>query len=274
MPAEAGSSLERLPPIESTESFEQAPEIEPIAEGVEIDVNLDPQWLDLPWYRPRAWVTTRLWTPSLELGFNNSSGNTETLSLRVGASAKRETKRSVLDFDLNYTRAHANSVETENQALANTRHEWLFADSPWTLFWHGGLEYDEFKAFDLRLATDAGVGYRLIDTKTANVTGRFGSGVSHEIDSPDDRYVPEAVFGADFEWQLSKAQKMDINVEYRPDWSDFEEYRIVAGAGWEVILSADNNLSLKLSVIDRYDSTPNGRKPNDLNTALLLIWTP
>ena len=34
----------------------------------------------------------------------------------------------------------------------------------------------------------------------------------------------------------------------------------------------DQNLSFKLSVIDRYDSTPDGRKPNDLDYALLLLW--
>jgi hypothetical protein len=31
-------------------------------------------------------------------------------------------------------------------------------------------------------------------------------------------------------------------------------------------------LSLKLSVIDRYDSTPQGARPNDLDYSTLLIW--
>jgi hypothetical protein len=30
---------------------------------------------------------------------------------------------------------------------------------------------------------------------------------------------------------------------------------------------------LKLSVIDRYDSTPQGARPNDLDYSTLLLWT-
>ena len=35
---------------------------------------------------------------------------------------------------------------------------------------------------------------------------------------------------------------------------------------------ANTNLSLKVSAFDRYDSTPQGRRPNDLDYALLLLW--
>jgi hypothetical protein len=31
-------------------------------------------------------------------------------------------------------------------------------------------------------------------------------------------------------------------------------------------------MSLKLSVIDRHDSTPDGAEPNNLDYAVLLIW--
>ena len=43
-------------------------------------------------------------------------------------------------------------------------------------------------------------------------------------------------------------------------------------AGWEVLLSQAANLSLKIGVVDRYDSTPNGRERNDLNYTALLLW--
>ena len=106
------------------------------------------------------------------------------------------------------------------------------------------------------------------------MTTRFGSGVSHEIDSPDKRYIPEAIFGTDVEWQFTEAQKFAMNVDYFPEWQHFDDFRLNAEAGWEVVLDAKNNLSMKLSVVDRYDSTPNGRKPNDVNAALVLIWQP
>ena len=47
---------------------------------------------------------------------------------------------------------------------------------------------------------------------------------------------------------------------------------LLAWAGWEVLLSHAANLSLKLGLIDRYDSTPNGLERNDLNYTALLLW--
>ena len=38
------------------------------------------------------------------------------------------------------------------------------------------------------------------------------------------------------------------------------------------VLDEANNLSLKLGVIDRYDSTPSGAKYNDIDYSLLLLW--
>jgi hypothetical protein len=43
-------------------------------------------------------------------------------------------------------------------------------------------------------------------------------------------------------------------------------------ADWEVVLDEVAHLSLKFSVIDRYDSTPNGKKPNDLDYSTVLLW--
>ena len=39
-----------------------------------------------------------------------------------------------------------------------------------------------------------------------------------------------------------------------------------------MLLDEATNMSLKLGIIDRYDSTPNGLKPNDLNYSLMLLW--
>ena len=42
---------------------------------------------------------------------------------------------------------------------------------------------------------------------------------------------------------------------------------------WELVLDDVNNLSLKVGVIDRYDSTPNGAEPNDVDYSVLLLWS-
>jgi putative salt-induced outer membrane protein YdiY len=215
----------------------------------------------------------KLWEGSFEFGLDGSEGNTQTFNLRVGADLKRKSKFHILAFDLDYYKSSNASIETANRAFLDWRYERLFDPSPWTWFVHGTVDYDEFQAFDLRVALDTGLGYHFIKTDTTSLLGRFGGGFSREIGGPNDRYVPEGVFGLDFEHQLNKRQKLTATVDYTPDVTNFGNYRVNSKAGWEVVLDEEANLSLKVSVLDRYDSTPNGLRPNDLDYAVTLLWS-
>lgn len=239
-----------------------------LKEEMEAAAPVGPLWSLEPWLEPTEWDR------SVELGLNSSEGNAEAFSLRAGAAAKRKTEWNELGFDLSYAKATANDVETQHNALLNTNYEHFLGESRWTGFSKVGLEYDEFRAFDLRFWINVGFGYQFIDRENLNWKGRFGGGTSREFGGPDDQWVPEALFGTDFEHQLNDCNKLTATIDYFPSWEDYADYRLVAVLGWEILLSAEHDLSLKLSLNDRYDSTPNGRRPNDVNYALLLLWKP
>lgn len=223
--------------------------------------------------QPEPKPPEKLWEGGLELGVNGTEGNTQTFNLRFGAKLKRKTESNSLSGDLDYRRDSADSQETANRGFLDWRFEHFFKDSPWTWFVHGTVEYDEFQAFDLRVALDTGLGYRLINTETTNLTGRFGGGTSREIGGPDDKFIPEAVFGLDVEHKINKRHKVTLTAEYRPDVTDFADYRLNSKAAWEILLDEEMNLSMKVTASDRYDSTPHGLKPNDLDYALMLLWS-
>ena len=42
--------------------------------------------------------------------------------------------------------------------------------------------------------------------------------------------------------------------------------------GQKVLLDEEKNLSLRLGVLEIYNSVPNGARPNDLDYALVLLW--
>jgi putative salt-induced outer membrane protein YdiY len=215
----------------------------------------------------------KLWCASFELGLNGSEGNSDLFNFRFGADAKRETAASILKFDLDYKKDTTEDVETANRLFFDARHEWLFGESPWTVFVHHTDEYDEFKAFDLRITFDAGVGYYFIKREGTSLQGRAGSGVSHEIGGPDDDWVPEAVLGATLEHQLTARQKLCATADYYPSWEDFEDFRAVTAVNWEILLDEAWHLSLKLGINDRYDSTPDGAEHNDLDYSAVLLWS-
>ncbi|TWT86112.1 DUF481 domain-containing protein [Neorhodopirellula pilleata] len=225
------------------------------------------RWYEIPW----RWVTDG-WDNHAEFGLDGSSGNADTLAIQTGLEMKRKTDRYTLSLDIDYRQASANNQTTEDNGRLNLDYDRMFKESPWSAFGKFGMEFDEFKAFDLRLNFNGGLGYYWIRNDTTNFVSRFGAGASKEIGSPDDDWIPEAVFGLEADHQISSRQKIKAKVDYFPAWNDFANYRIVTDLAWETLLDSSDNLSLRLSVTDRYDSTPQGAEPNDFYYSALLLY--
>jgi len=224
------------------------------------------------WFYPRMWKRSDCWEGGIELGANGSQGNSETISVTAGANAERVAGPATITWDVIYVRTQSESIETQNNLLTNVDYDFSFADSAFSWFSKTYFEYDEFKAFDSRLAVNTGGGVDFIDSESGKITGRFGAGWSREFNGPDDRIVPEATFGVNAEHQLTDRQELVLDVQYLPEWEQFSHYRFVADAHWQILLREGSNLHLKIGLIDRYDSTPNGAKANDLTYSLLLLW--
>lgn len=248
------------PIIESLD--EPVSEISPIGEQHQV------------WYEryPWMWFPLNGWTNSIELGLNGSDGNSQTTSFQAGADLQRITDLYTFAIDLDYQRTQASGLQTQNNGRLNVDYDRLLGGSSWTAFAKSGLEYDEFKAFDLRLNLNAGLGYYWLRNDNSTLITRFGAGTSREFGGPNEEWVPEAVFGYEASHQLTARQKLKGKLDYFPDWTDFNNYRLVSDVSWEILLDGVDNLSLKLSATNRYDSTPEGAKPNDLFYAALLLW--
>jgi len=273
----AQEDIRLLPPIESVVPGNPEPVVPPTSlesgTGVLEDGTAVVDGVAYPaWAKPFYWFAGPMWDGSLEMGMNGSHGNADSLSFRVGSSLKRDTPKSTLELLINYGRNHQGSVETQNNGLMSGRWDWKLANPDWIYFNRYQIEYDRFKAFDLRLTLATGFGYHLIKDDISTVTPRMGLAVSHEFGGPDESWVPEADFGVDFTHQISKRQSIKGSVDYYPSWEHFTDFRLVSQAHWEVVLDEETNLSFKLGAIDRYDSTPNGKRPNDVDYYFTLIW--
>jgi putative salt-induced outer membrane protein YdiY len=227
---------------------------------------------DPGWNLPTHWIDSTLWETSIQFGLNGSSGTSESLSIQTGASVERETKLAKLDLDAKYNRTTKGGAATQNNAELNGRNDWVLHEwSPWTLYGTGDMFYDAFKAFDLQVSANTGVGYRFFHEPTLELIGRFGGGASREFGGPDDRWVPESLFGLKYMQRLSALQKLTAKVDYYPEWTEVGEFRLLADIGWETALVQPSNMSLKVSASDRYDSTPSGADPHLVNYSVLLM---
>lgn len=267
---DAAPRVESLPPLDPPAPIlpEEIPL--PTEKGVEEKIGEEKvaeEKIIHPFYYYKAW------NGSFDLGANGSEGNSQNFNLRAGLNMKREVPWSITTLTMNYVNTSSNSVTTADRVFLDGRYEWLIADSPWSLYVHETTDYDEFRAFNLRITADAGVGYQFWKTDVSRFKGRLGPGVSREIGGPNDEWIPELVFGAIYERQISKYQKFNCTIDYFPEISDFTNYRVNAQINWEVVLDEINNLSMKIGVVDRYDSTDEGKKPNDIDYKTVLVWS-
>jgi putative salt-induced outer membrane protein YdiY len=270
-------SMYRLPPVDEVVQppvvppAPTAPASQDVADlQIEAEPLEEPGWSQ--WLVPSYWKLPEGWDSSFELGTSGSTGNTETQSFQTGADLNWKNDARKLEMQLDYVRATADGIENKNYGLFSARHDWIFVDSPWSVYAKTQMEYDEFRSFGLRLVLNSGLSYAFIENDTTTLEVRGGAGVSHEFESPDERWVPEALFGANFKHQITERQKVSFVIDYFPAWEDFTDYRVQTNASWEMLLDEATNMSLKLGIIDRYDSTPNGLIPNDLNYSLMLLW--
>jgi len=259
-----------------------APPIEPIPDpGMPIGSAIaEGQTLDEPpleqeivrWYQAPWRFMTRGWENHAEFGLDGSSGNAETLAIQTGLEMRRKTDAYTLALDFDYRQASARDTTTEDNGRFNIDYDRLLGDSNWTTFGKFGLEFDEFKAFDLRVNLNGGLGYYWIRNDATNLITRFGAGASREIGAPIDEWVAEAVLGVDADHQLSSRQKIKAKIDYFPTFADFSDFRLVTDVAWESLIDNSENLSIRLSVNNRYDSTPQGALASDWYYSALLLY--
>jgi len=262
--------LSLLPPVDDP-AGQILPEAVPPGSATPLEeqevILSDPGWQV---WSPSFWDP---WEGNVELGLNGTEGNSQTFNVRFGMTARHNTPTFVQTLQVTSIQKSADGVTTANTALIDGRLEWPMPQSRWNYFIHGLWEYDEFKAFQYRVSADTGPGYEFIQTETTTLLGRSGLSVSHEVGGPDNAWNPEILFGGELRHRFNPTHLISAKVEYYPTITEWSDYRLNSQASWEIALSAARGLSLKLSVIDRYDSSPEGARPNDLDYSTLLLWT-
>lgn len=217
----------------------------------------------------------KLWKGGVEFGLNGSQGNSDVLSLRLGANVDRKSNFNLFHADFLYSLSRQDGETKQNQAFINARDEILFADSQWSLFSALQFEYDQFRAYDLRVGTYAGASYLWYKDKQMLFKTRLGAGAVREVDTAGgspNRWVPEAVIGGDFNYRFTDRQGIVSGMDVFPNLSQLGQYRVRARAGYEIVIDPSHGMVLRLGVQERYDSNPGNARRNDLNYFVTMLF--
>jgi len=202
------------------------------------------------------------WSGRLQLGLSGSRGSNDSDAVRIVASAKRDGADSILSLRSTYQQTRRDGDRTENRFTARARNEWLRGESMWSGFMESEIETAEFLDYNARLRGGAGAVYRFLDNDETLFSTRLGLGAAREFGSSNDEIDPEAIIALAFSHRFSERQRLELSADYFPDLRDTENYRADFRAGWEIGLNAENNMKLRLSLEDRYDSRASMDKNN------------
>ncbi|HVZ93004.1 MAG TPA: DUF481 domain-containing protein [Phycisphaerales bacterium] len=223
-----------------------------------------------------------LWTFTAEVGLSGSEGNTDTFNIRTALGGKRDTREMITLLNLYYQYATDRGIKTKSRGEAAARNDWNVDDTPWIFFAQGKGEFDEFQDWDWRLSSFGGVGYRFLapsgvpgggTSVATTLIGRLGAGFSKEFGGRNDDAVPEGLLGIDFEHKFAERHRIFSTFEYYPSLDHVAEYRFLLRGGYEILIDPATKMFLRLGVEDRYDSTPEGRRRNDLDYFATLGWS-
>jgi len=225
-------------------------------------------WLEPKFKKLDSWsskMKKKGWSFSADLSLDNSTGNTDEQSLRIGVDAKRvlEDRRFTMDFS--YFNKVSESTTTDNKASLGVVRDWLKPESPWFFFLMGRFDYDEFESWEERAAGHVGPGYHLIANDKVTLDLRVGAGARKEWGSDNDDVRAEGLGGINFNWKITERQSLNASSFIYPVLSDTDDYRTRTSMDWRFMLHKESKMSFLVGLLHEYQAIVDpGKDRNDL----------
>jgi putative salt-induced outer membrane protein YdiY len=191
----------------------------------------------------------------LAVGFNFTSGNSNTKSFNLAASLKYDPKtKNVFKAEAFFLRNVEEGASTVDRTTAHLRDEYALGPR-WFAFGDGQYLKDRFKGIDSLISATAGAGIHLIKTDDRELTADLGAGAVIEQDQDRDRTSSGALrAGESYNGKISKSAGFTQNAFAIWKTSDFADayYHFDVGLGAEI----DEHFELKVALIDEYKRKP------------------
>lgn len=222
-----------------------------------------------------------VWLGSLNLGFNMTSGNSETLTTNLGFLIERKDKRNEFKFGLegNYGEAEVEKDDGRFVTETTVQNGKLFSE--YRRIFHEKMyaylameaNHDRIADLDYRFLAGPGVGYFFVKTPDISWGADLGATyirTEYDYDEDDamDEKDPDTIalkITERLEWTLSKTSKIWKGIEYLPSFEDFSIYLLNAELGVEAGLT--DHFTIRLVAQDKYNSDP--KEDNEHNDLIL-----
>ena len=198
----------------------------------------------------------KYWDKEISLGYNKTSGNTQSsqLSMRLLANKKTQSNETTLQTDMFYSSSDKKLDAQKYSGML--RYAFSFGQMQWYNFYKIQGEHDRFANIDSRVIPSSGIGYWFSDEPDFKFMSEIAIGLEHTEfrdstkDSNESILIPRVFFQRNiFEKSMIK---QDLSVY--TSLADVGEYRLHSETTFSNPIN--DKLSLQFSLIDDYNSNP------------------
>jgi putative salt-induced outer membrane protein len=205
---------------------------------------------------------------NVELGYINTSGNTQTQSLNAKAKVVAAYDSWQQAIALQALNSSDKQTTTAERYSAQLKTDYRFTKKQYA---YGllGYENDRFSGYDYRASISLGYGQRVIDEKKGRLELEGGPGVRNSKLS-DDGTKNESILrlAGKLSWQVAESSlfEQDLSTEIGTDTA-------ISKSSTSLSTQVVGNLAMKLSYTVQYTNpVPQGLKKRDSETSVTLVY--
>jgi putative salt-induced outer membrane protein len=199
------------------------------------------------------------WKGEAELGLNLgfSSKDRQTYAGRLRASHLHTTRnQKLMKNDLDYLAAYGRTdgVLSDNRMDGSWKLDYSI-QKRFSVYNATGAGYDEVRKIDLRFDVGPGFGYKWLNrTNFVLMTELGGNYQEQMLRNQGSRHRHSLRLAEESWWQVASKIRWDEKIEFFPEIDHFGDFRVRAESNLSYLFH--NSFSLKLTVIDLYETNP------------------
>jgi len=197
----------------------------------------------------------------INLGFANTTGNTETLNLNgkytLGYSTEGYASKILnIAFNASAYLTKSNDVTDNEEYSLNLGLEQYITDNNWLAYANASWLRNTFRNFDNKLLIGAGVGKELFNDNQHILKAKVG--IAYNIESytnnQNDHKFTSLTEYIEYDNILNKTSLLYIKFGASENFDDFNDYELLAVAGFNFTVAENLNVTIEEEV--RYDKIP------------------
>ena len=209
------------------------------------------------------------WSGDMSLGIAMTRGNSETLSVSFSFGLKKKLGEKLEWFNSGFYLYNQDEKKKSAESMGfTTRLNWLKRNRFYS-YYEFQILRDIFKDYNYRLIPSAGLGYKLIDSKSFGFTlyGGLTQVITKYKSTSGNESFTGVKVGNKLAWKFSPTSELNQMIEFISRLSKVEEFFIRFELGLAAAVS--KKWALSFSFLNTYDSHPPKMEINKNDAALI-----